>query len=141
MNDVYIAFGSNTGNRRQYINRALKLLNTHPCKLIKTSRILETDPESSLKHQQNFLNGVCQIQTDASPFQLLAVLQHIEKILNRERIIINGPRTIDLDILLYGDYHIVTKTLTIPHPRMLNRDFVMIPLKEIAPHKVRQVTV
>ncbi len=129
--NVYIAFGSNIGNRIQNITKAIDLLDsTEGITVIKISSIYETDPIGYIK-QDSFLNGVLAIETSLAPLELLEVLQHIEKQLKRERLIHWGPRTIDLDILLYNQTMIKEERLTIPHPRMLERAFVLVPLLEI----------
>ncbi|MBL7081639.1 MAG: 2-amino-4-hydroxy-6-hydroxymethyldihydropteridine diphosphokinase [Candidatus Omnitrophica bacterium] len=135
----YIGFGSNLGNRQDYIDKAIKrmrLLNiTHVRKI---SKIIETQPGSG-PPQGPYLNGVIEIETELSPYELLRALQKIENDLGRRREARFGPRTIDLDILLYGDITIKEEALSIPHPRMLKRDFVMEPLREIAPDVINPV--
>jgi len=101
-------------------------------KVKKISRIIETLPQGG-PVQGPYLNGVLEIETQLSPYQLLQELQKIEAALGRVRAVVNGPRTIDLDILTYADLRIHEDALCIPHPRMMERDFVLVPLKEIAP--------
>jgi 2-amino-4-hydroxy-6-hydroxymethyldihydropteridine diphosphokinase len=130
---VYIGVGSNLGNRRQNIRQALNLLDQTPgIRVKKISSISETDPVGGPR-QGKYLNAVASISTTVTPAKLLKTLQAIEKQLGRVRTIKNGPRTIDLDILLYGNRGIKTKRLTIPHPRMFERDFILKPLLEIHP--------
>jgi len=130
---VYIGVGSNLGNRRQNIRQALNLLDQTPgIRVKKISSISETDPVGGPR-QGKYLNAVARISTTLTPAKLLKTLQAIEKQLGRVRTIKNGPRTIDLDILLYGNREIKTKRLTIPHPRMFERDFILKPLLEIHP--------
>ena len=130
---VYIGVGSNLGNRRQNIRQALNLLDQTPgIRVKKISSISETDPVGGPR-QGKYLNAVASISTTVTPAKLLKTLQAIEKQLGRVRTIKNGPRTIDLDILLYGNREIKTKRLTIPHPRMFERDFILKPLLEIHP--------
>lgn len=128
---VYLSFGSNLGDRRAYIEQALEILcaNSH-IKVLKVSSIIETIPQGGPK-QGNFLNGVIAVTTTLTPAGLLGFLQSVEKKLGRKRTVRFGPRTIDLDILLWGDKIIRTKRLTVPHPRMFERDFVLGPLVEI----------
>ena len=134
---AYIAFGSNLGDRNKNIQEALLALSSHPkIKLIKTSSIIETEPEGGPPDQPKFLNGAVKIETDLSPDDLLSALQAIEKQLGRSRAIKNGPRTIDLDIIFYGDEIINKPGLVIPHPRWRQRQFVLKPLREIAPEKI-----
>ncbi|GMO60748.1 MAG: hypothetical protein Ta2G_20530 [Termitinemataceae bacterium] len=94
------------------------------------SKIYKTDPVG-YKNQDFFLNMVCSIQTDLDPYQLLDLLHRIENSLQRKRTIRFGPRTIDLDILLYDDIKLLDPLLTIPHPRMADRAFVMVPLRDV----------
>ncbi len=129
---VYLALGSNLGNRRSYIENAIRLLKEKHLRVEKVSRIIETEPLGGLP-QGKFLNAVLKATTDLSAFELLGVAQSIEKELGRERSVRNAPRTIDIDILLYDHQRITNPQLTIPHPRMFERDFVMIPLQEIEP--------
>ena len=129
----YIAFGSNIGDRDKNIKQALAFLKAHPkIKVIKTSSIIETDPEGA-PAQGKFLNGAVKIETDLSARRLLQALQDIENKLGRERAVKNGPRTIDLDIIFYNDKVINEPDLVIPHPRWRQRSFVTEPLREIMP--------
>ena len=129
----YIAVGSNLGDRRSNIESAIRgvrtLANT---KVIQVSSARESPPQGG-PAQGPYLNAVFKIQTDLTPYQLLQELQRIESLLGRVRTVLNGPRTIDLDILTYGDVCMNEPALCIPHPRMLQRSFVVVPLKEIAP--------
>ena len=106
-------------------------LKQHNMKVLKSASIIETDPVGGPK-QDKFLNSVIKVQTELEPKELLKVLKNIENQLGRVKTIQDGPRPIDLDILLYDDLKLNTPSLIIPHPRMLERDFVLIPLKEIA---------
>ncbi len=101
--------------------------------------MIETDPVGGPKDQRKFLNGALKVSTETTPSELLSYLKEIEQKLGRERTVLNGPRTIDLDILLYNHREVQTPQLTIPHPRMLERNFVMKPLKEIAPQLVKEL--
>jgi 2-amino-4-hydroxy-6-hydroxymethyldihydropteridine diphosphokinase len=132
---AYIGLGSNLGDREKNIKSAVGLLKkTKEIKVNKVSSLYETEPRG-YKEQGKFLNGALELETSLSPSELLRVLQGIEGKLGRRRVIKWGPRTIDLDILLYDDLEINEKNLKIPHPQMLRRDFVLIPLKEIASQK------
>ena len=135
MSTVYLGIGSNLGDRKKNIEDALLYLETEGIDVIRCSSIIETDAVGG-PPQPKFLNAVALCETDHSPEKFLKILQTIEKKLGRVRTIINGPRTIDLDILLFDDLRVSSPELTIPHPRMFNRDFVMIPLKEIAPELI-----
>ncbi len=118
------------GYRRRNIFKALELLEKNKIKIVKLATIIETLPVGG-PPQKKFLNTVCKIQTTLSPLQLLIYCQYIEQHLGRVRTIRNGPRPIDIDILLYGNQNIKSQKLTIPHPRMKERFFVMHPLSEI----------
>lgn len=130
-NTSYVALGSNMGDRFEYLERAVRLVDGHEeMKVVNTSSIYETDPVG-YTDQDAFLNMVIKIQTELSPFELLGELNEIEEKLDRKREVKWGPRTIDLDILLYNQENIYSENLTVPHPRMQERAFVMIPLLEI----------
>ena len=132
----YIGLGSNIGDRQYYINAAVrKLKQLSRTKVRKISKAIETAPQGG-PVQGPYLNAVAELETDLGPYQLLAELQNIESALGRVRAVINGPRTIDLDILTYGDVCMAEEALCIPHPRMLERTFVLVPLKEIAPKAI-----
>jgi 2-amino-4-hydroxy-6-hydroxymethyldihydropteridine diphosphokinase len=136
----YIAVGSNLGDRRYYIQSAVKKLRQLPgTKVKKVSGLVETQPEGDPRWQGMYLNGVIELETELFPYRLLAELQQIESELGRIRIWLNGPRTIDLDILSYGDVVMREAALCIPHPRMFTRTFVLKPLEEIAPGKGTQL--
>lgn len=127
----YIGIGSNLGDRRKYIESAIqRLKETKGIEVRKVSSIYETDPVGG-PIQGKYLNGAIEIETELGPRELLARLLNIETLLGRKRTVKNGPRTIDLDILLFGDKKIDEPGLEIPHPRMAGREFVMKPLKEI----------
>jgi len=131
---AYIVFGSNLGDRDKNIQQAIGFLKAHPkIKIQKISSIIETEPVGGPK-QGKFLNGAIKIETELSARDLLNALHDIENKLGRERIIKNGPRTIDLDIIFYGDKIINEPDLVIPHPRWQNREFVKKPLREIIDH-------
>ncbi|HBR15455.1 MAG TPA: 2-amino-4-hydroxy-6-hydroxymethyldihydropteridine diphosphokinase [Candidatus Omnitrophica bacterium] len=132
---VYIGIGSNLGNRKGNIESAFALLEENGIHILKISSIIETDPVDG-PTQEKFLNAVIKAGTHLSAQELLTQLKFIEKKLGRVPTVRNGPRTIDLDILLYDQVTLNTSQLTIPHPRMFLRDFVMNPLKEIAPEMV-----
>jgi dihydropteroate synthase/2-amino-4-hydroxy-6-hydroxymethyldihydropteridine diphosphokinase len=136
MHTVYIALGSNMGDRLGRIRHALQMLGT--CGVVtKVARMYESSPvhapEEYASEQYHYINTVCELQTTMSPQELLATLLKIEHKLGRVRAEINGPRTIDLDILLYDTVVLDTPILHIPHPRMHERKFVLAPLSEIAP--------
>ncbi|WP_045515542.1 2-amino-4-hydroxy-6-hydroxymethyldihydropteridine diphosphokinase [Neobacillus niacini] len=132
-NKAFVALGSNIENRYDYLSKAIECLAKHPkIQLVNTSSVYETDPVG-YEEQDLFLNMVIEIQTDWSALELLDFCLKVELELGRKREIVWGPRTIDLDILLYNQENIKSEKLIIPHPRMLERNFVMIPLAEIKP--------
>ncbi|MEH7222949.1 2-amino-4-hydroxy-6-hydroxymethyldihydropteridine diphosphokinase [Bacillus sp. JJ1566] len=129
-NTAYIALGTNIGEREEYLRIALKAIQDQNMMIIGFSSIYETDP-IGYEDQALFLNMVIKVDTELSPFDLLRVLQKIEIESGRERNIRWGPRTLDLDILLYNHENIETEHLIVPHPRMTERAFVLVPLAEI----------
>ncbi|MHA7768264.1 2-amino-4-hydroxy-6-hydroxymethyldihydropteridine diphosphokinase [Bacillus atrophaeus] len=132
-NTAYIALGSNIGDRESYLRQAVVLLQQHEAVTVtKVSSIYETDPVG-YEAQDEFLNMAAEIKTSLTPFELLDLTQGIESELGRKRDIRWGPRTADLDILLYNRENIETEQLIVPHPRMYERLFVLAPLKEICP--------
>lgn len=131
MIESYIGIGSNLGDRKKIIESAIEMLKeTQDIKVDKVSPLYETEPVGG-PPQGKFLNGVVRVETGLSPKELLNSLKRIEDTLGRIREVNNGPRTIDLDILTYGDMHIEEEGLIIPHPRMNERDFVKRPLNDI----------
>ncbi|MFA5337872.1 MAG: 2-amino-4-hydroxy-6-hydroxymethyldihydropteridine diphosphokinase [Candidatus Omnitrophota bacterium] len=133
---VYIGIGSNLGDRLANINSAIEELKSNPeIRIEKISSIIETAPVGG-PAQGNYLNGVIKIETEISARSLLCILQNIEKKLGRIRTVKDGPRTMDLDMLLYGDKIINEPGLKVPHPKMLEREFVMKPLLEIEPNLI-----
>ena len=141
---VYLGMGSNMGDKKAYLDGATEALNkVKGCQVEKVSEYLVTEPYGGVE-QDDFLNACAQIKTLLSPEELLDVLHEIEKEAHRERIVRWGPRTLDLDILLYDDVVMETDDLIIPHIEMELRDFVLKPLSEIAPnlrHPVSKKTV
>jgi 2-amino-4-hydroxy-6-hydroxymethyldihydropteridine diphosphokinase len=130
---VFIALGSNIEPRKDFMDKAIAAIQTFG-ELVNASSIIETEP-FGFESETNFLNAVIEIKTDLSPRALLLNLQEIEKKLGRKSKSQNknySSRTIDLDILYYGKQILVSLELTIPHPEIFNRDFVLIPLQEIA---------
>jgi len=131
---AYIGIGSNLGDRKRNIEDAMCLLNNSDVITIKKiSSIYETKPAGG-PPQNDYLNGVFEIETHLSPYGLLREIHAVENKLGRVRTKKNGPRTIDLDILLFDNIFIQDDVLYIPHPRMAEREFVMRGLCEIAPH-------
>jgi len=130
---VYIALGTNVGEREANLLQALRLLPESGVHIRRVSSIYETEPVDYLD-QEWFLNAVLEAQTELDALDLLGALRVIEARMGSKKAFAKGPRKIDLDILLYGNETIDTPELQIPHPRMLERKFVLIPLAEIAPN-------
>lgn len=132
---AYIALGSNMGDKEAYLNMAVQSLSERcDCKVEKIADYLITAPYGGVE-QDDFLNSALQLKTLLPPEELLDVLHEIEQLANRERLIHWGPRTLDLDILLYDDLIYESETLLIPHIELQKRDFVLIPMAQIAPYK------
>lgn len=134
MPTAYLCLGSNLGDREKNLAQALTLL-SEKAKLEKLSSIYETEPEG-YKEQPLFLNMVCRITTNLTPWELLSLAKATESKMGRMPSFPNAPRSIDIDILFYDNKIIKTQNLTIPHPRLAERAFVLIPLAEIAPNLV-----
>lgn len=128
---VYIGLGSNTGDKMATCRRALELLGKAG-RVTRVSSFYCTEPVG-YPDQESFVNAVAEIETGLSPLALLATCHVIEDELGRRRLLRWGPRTLDLDILLYGDQVVNNTELMIPHPLMAARRFVLVPLCEIAP--------
>lgn len=135
MAKVLIALGSNMGDRKANIEKAIELMRARGINIQKVASLYETAPVG-YTDQDWFVNTVASGETELSPEALLEVLQRIESELLRVRKIHWGPRTIDLDVLFYDDLEMVTEKLIIPHPRIKERAFVLIPLLELEPNFV-----
>lgn len=131
--------GSNIGNRENYLQAAIGRLSSPELNVLRVSPVYETEPVL-YAGQRWFLNLVVEAETTLFPMQLLARIAKIERALRRTRTIPNGPRTIDIDILLYGNAVIHVAKLEIPHPRMADRRFVLAPLADLAPELRHPVT-
>ena len=137
---VLLGLGSNLGDRAAHIRRALELLEKEPgIQVLRVSTLRETDPVGG-PPQGPYLNGAAELRTDLDPSALLGLLHRIEAALGRVRSVPSAPRQIDLDLLLYGDRQLKTDVLEIPHPRVLERVFVLEPLCEIAPERIHPCT-
>ena len=132
---AYVALGSNLGDKEANLRRALELLIERGVEIVKTSTFISTEPYG-VTDQPQFLNGVCEVRTSLEPLELLHTLLDIEQEMGRVRLRHWGERNIDLDLLLYEDIVMYTPELKLPHPDMQNRDFVLLPLAEIAPELV-----
>lgn len=137
MAEVYFGVGSNAGDREDYVVRALDLLR-ESCSVRCVSSLYESRPVG-YEFQRWFLNGVVNADTELSPDSLLLFLKDIEKTLGRFLSVRNGPRCIDLDILLYDRSVIASSNLVVPHPRLHERLFVLVPFAEIAPDIIHPV--
>jgi len=136
---VYLALGSNLGDREARLREAVARLEAAEVRILRRSPVFETEPQD-LRDQDWFLNAVLEAETALFPMQLLARTQEIEREMGRRRGRVSGPRSIDLDILLYGNFVIRTPQLEIPHPRMTARRFVLEPLAALAPDLRHPVT-
>jgi 2-amino-4-hydroxy-6-hydroxymethyldihydropteridine diphosphokinase len=139
MENVFIGIGSNQGDKHQNISSAVDLLRQRPQILIqRVSSLYRTEPVG-FKEQDWFLNGVLCVATELPAEALLRATMEIEQSLGRLRSAQWGPRTIDLDLLFYGSLQLESSCLTVPHPRLHDRRFVLVPLVEIAPEWVHPV--
>jgi len=136
---VYLSLGSNIGEREAYLRQAVEQLEAAEVHVLRRSSVFETEPQD-VKDQGWFLNAVIEAETELFPLQLLGRTQRIEQELGRRPQKRGGPRTIDIDLLLYGNVVIRTPQLEIPHPRMTIRRFVLEPLAQIAPDLRHPVT-
>lgn len=132
MTVVYLGLGSNLENREHNIHKAIRLLSENHIHILKTSALIETDPVDG-PAQGKFLNAVLKAETVLTPLKLLSTTQSIEQQMGRIKTVRNGPRLIDIDILLYGNENINQPGLVIPHPRLRQRNFVLNPFREIEP--------
>ncbi len=135
---VYLGLGANLGDRTGNLAKAVELLRARVA-IERVSSLYETEPQGYTS-QGMFLNAVCCGSTDLSPEELLVLAKDIESGLGRKASFRNAPRPVDIDILLYGDRIVRLPDLTVPHPRMEDRGFVLMPLAEIAPEVVHPVT-
>jgi 2-amino-4-hydroxy-6-hydroxymethyldihydropteridine diphosphokinase len=133
MSKAFIALGSNLNDPASQVTRAFQAIDKLPkTKLVKTSSLYQSAPVG-YENQPDFINAAVEVSTDLDPLQLLKQLLKIEQTFGRERTFANAPRVLDLDLLLFDDISMQTAALTLPHPRMHERSFVLLPLAEIAP--------
>ena len=140
---AYISLGSNLGDRAVMLERAIAVMNSAGIQVARQSSLYVTEPLDA-PGQAWFLNAVVEAETSLLPVQLLHAVLQIERQLGRRRITPHGPRTIDLDILFYGSSVIRSRELEVPHPRLTERRFVLVPLAQIAPefrHPTLRLTV
>ena len=132
---AFIGLGANLGDLAAALRDAADRIAALPgTRVLRQSSMYRTAPVGA--GGPDYLNAVIEVETTLSAHELLAAMQGIENAAGRERPYLNAPRTLDLDLLLYGDEQIATTTLTVPHPRMVERAFVLVPLAEIAPRRV-----
>ena len=131
MTTIYLSLGSNIGNRKRNLEKALTELEKNDIKKIKISSFYETEPVGP--KQRNFYNIVGKFRTKLTPQELLKTVKQIEEYLGRTKTYRWGPRIIDIDILFYGKQTVKTKSLIIPHKEIINRAFVLVPMNEISP--------
>lgn len=134
MNLIVLSLGSNLWKRERHLEKVKKMLEQAGVKILKASKIYETEPVGFLD-QDFFLNQIVSVKTRLQPEELLKVCQKIENAMGRVRAGKNGPRVMDLDILLYKNKVMNQKNLIIPHPRLYNRRFILLPLSEITGKK------
>lgn len=129
---IYLSLGSNVGDRASLLARAVEALAAAGVRVVRQSSLYATEPVD-FPAQNWFLNCVVEAETELMPRQLLHLLQEIERGLGRKKMVRRGPRAMDIDILLYGSGVVRARDLEVPHPRMTERRFVLVPLAEIAP--------
>ncbi len=139
MKRVYLSLGSNLGGRESALRKAVAALGPAGIRVLRVSSVYESEPVD-VRDQPWFLNLVVEAETGLSPEELLARTQRVEREMGRVRTRPKGPRAIDIDILFYGDSVIDSTELTVPHPRMPGRRFVLEPLAELAPELRHPVT-
>ncbi|HUY14764.1 MAG TPA: 2-amino-4-hydroxy-6-hydroxymethyldihydropteridine diphosphokinase [Terriglobia bacterium] len=139
MKRIYLSLGSNRGDRAGTIRNALELLHDSGLEVVRVSSFYRTQPVD-FTPQPWFVNCVAELQTGLLPLKLLHACKAVERALGRRPGVAKGPRVIDIDILLYEDIVIRSAELTVPHPRMGGRRFVLVPLKELAPDLRHPVT-
>lgn len=133
MKRVYLSLGSNLGDRRAHLEEALAILAEREITVVRVSSFYKTEPVD-FRPQPWFLNCVVEAETELMPLRLLHALQRVERVLGRKPGITKGPRPIDIDILLYENLVVRSTTLTIPHARLADRRFVLVPLRELVPN-------
>ena len=138
MQDIYLLLGSNLGDSKKYISDAIRLIKAEIGAVISASSLYQTAAWGKID-QPDFINQIINIQSDSDPKQLLNKIIVLEKILGRQRIEKWGSRTIDIDILFYGNMIINEPDLVIPHPQLHNRRFTLMPLMELAPDFVHPI--
>ncbi|MCE5206973.1 MAG: 2-amino-4-hydroxy-6-hydroxymethyldihydropteridine diphosphokinase [Chloroflexi bacterium] len=139
MTKVYLSTGSNLGDRQSKLQVAINKLNDYAgISVLRVSPVYETEPWGYL-NQPRFLNQVVEIETEIAPVELVSVMKHLEKEMGRTPNFKNGPRVIDMDIVLYGSRIIEQEGITIPHPFFPERAFVLVPLADLIPDFIHPV--
>ena len=139
MNEIgYLGLGSNVGDRRMYLQASVELLWTHGVDVLVSSSVYETEPVGEVLDQRAFYNAVLRVETGLAPLELLDACKAVERAFGRVQVgedgyVKDGPRPIDVDVLLLGGFSLEHERLTLPHPQVLSRRFVMVPLLEIEP--------
>ena len=129
---AFLGLGSNLGDRLRNLEKAVSLLAAHDgVRVVRSSRVYETDPVPPTPPQPEYLNAVIEIETSLDPYGLLSLCLEVEQAMGRERLERWGPRSIDLDVLIFDEREVDEPDLQIPHPRMHERGFVLIPLLEL----------
>ena len=131
---AFLALGSNLGDRWRFLREAVRSM----LEVVAVSHVYETEPVGGPLHQGPYLNIVVELETERSPHELLGMCRRLESAANRVKAERNGPRTLDVDVLLVGDLTVNDPDLTVPHPRMWERWFVLAPLADLAPALVTQ---
>ena len=139
MTEAFLGLGSNLGDREGNLRRAVELLPSYGVTVVELSPVYDTAPVDTPPGSGRFFNAVCRVETALPPQTLLRAVKGLESALGRLSGRRNAPRTIDIDILLYGDEVVDTPEVTIPHPRFASRAFVLTPLADIAPDAVHPV--
>jgi 2-amino-4-hydroxy-6-hydroxymethyldihydropteridine diphosphokinase len=140
MERVFLGLGSNLGDRAKNIRRAVRLVGSiGRTRVVSVSSLYETEPVG-YADQPDFINAAVEIETVLTPRELLCEIKGIERSMGRKKTFRFGPRVIDIDILLFGNLTVDEPDLVIPHPRMLERRFVLMPLVEIAPQAIHPVS-
>ena len=140
MHQVYLGLGTNLGDKEANLKAAIEEIKKRVGEVTSLSAFHASEPWG-FQSENSFLNAACCVHTEFNPMEVLHTTQEIERLLGRLKKTVGGiysDRMIDIDILLYDDLHIQTPELIIPHPLMWERDFVMIPLREIAPNKIQR---
>lgn len=138
MKTAFLGLGSNLGDRKKYLDEAIAMIGERVGEVMLCSGLYET-AAWGVDNQPNYYNQVIKIQTNLYPLELLKQILAIETALGRERVIKWGPRTIDIDFLFYEDYYFVTPDLSLPHPWISSRNFVLAPFSEISPDFIHPV--